>query len=165
MAKPNFDTLDVLVVDPSPHMTTLVVSMLRHLKVGKVQEAASSSAALTKLQQRKFNVVVIEDNIAPVDGVELTKALRAMTDCPSRDAAVIMMSSAPGAARIAEARDAGITEFLRKPFAGNHLATRLESILVAPRAFIAAPGYAGPDRRRRERSPSGPDRRRSGTDE
>ena len=161
MAKIGFETLDVLVVDPSPHLTTLVVSMLRHLKVGKVQEAASSSAALTKLQQRKFNVVVIEDNIAPVDGVELTKTLRAMTDCPSRDAAVIMMSSSPGAARIAEARDAGITEFLRKPFAANHLATRLESILVAPRPFIAAPGYAGPDRRRRERSPGGPERRRS----
>jgi PleD family two-component response regulator len=165
MAKPDFGTLDVLVVDPSPHMTGLVVSMLRHLKVGKVQEAASSSLALSKLQQRKFHVVVIEDNIAPVDGVALTKTLRALAECPSRDAAVIMMSSAPGAARIAEARDAGITEFLRKPFAANHLATRLESILVAPRAFIAAPSYAGPDRRRRERAPSGPDRRRSGTDE
>jgi PleD family two-component response regulator len=165
MTKPNFETLDVLVVDPSAHMTTLVVSMLRHLKVGKVQEAPSSSLALAKLQQRKFNVVVIEDKLAPVDGVELTKALRALADCPSRDAAVIMMSSAPDAARIAEARDAGITEFLRKPFAGNHLATRLESILVAPRAFIAAPGYAGPDRRRRERTPGGPDRRRNGTDE
>ena len=33
MAKIGFETLDVLVVDPSPHLTTLVVSMLRHLKL------------------------------------------------------------------------------------------------------------------------------------
>lgn len=165
MTRPYFEMLDVLVVDPSAHMTSLVVSMMRHLKVCKVQEAQSSSAALARLQQRKFDVVIIEDKLSPVDGVELTKTLRAMTGSPSRNAAVIMMSSSPDAARIAEARDAGITEFLRKPFASKHLAARLESILVAPRPFIAARSYAGPDRRRRQRTPGGPDRRRGGTDQ
>lgn len=162
MNKPSFTQLDVLVVDPSPHMSTLVVQMLRHLKVGHVQEAASASAALAKLSTRRFAVVIVEDRMAPVDGVELTRTLR-NAQSPSRDAAVIMMSSTPDAARIGEARDAGITEFLRKPFAAQHLATRLESIQTRPRDFIETSAYAGPDRRRREKPLNGPDRRTSGT--
>lgn len=163
MSPVSFSKLDVLVVDPSQHMANLVVSMLRHLKVGVVEEAYTSASALAKLEQRRFDVVVIEDNIAPVDGVEVTRALRAKEHCVSRDAAVIMMANSPGLARITEARDAGITEFLRKPFATQHLATRLESIVARPRDFIDVDNYVGPDRRRQTRNHGGEDRRRGNT--
>lgn len=163
MHKPSFSQLDILVVDPSPHMSSLVVQMLRHLKVGHVEEAPSSSAALARLNASRFAVVIVEDQLAPMDGVALTRALRAGTEYPSRNAAVIMLSSTPDAARIAEARDAGITEFLRKPFAAQQLAARLESIQTRPRDFIDTSAYAGPDRRRREKALNGPDRRSSGT--
>ncbi|MCS6757833.1 MAG: hypothetical protein MO852_00940 [Candidatus Devosia euplotis] len=42
-----------------------------------------------------------------------------------------------------------MTEFLRKPFAANHLQTRLTSIETNPRGFIEVDAYAGPDRRRK----------------
>ena len=59
------------------------------------------------------------------------------------------MATAPNAEMIAAARDAGVTEFLRKPFAPQHIALRLESLRKAPRPFVEAESYAGPDRRRR----------------
>jgi two-component system, chemotaxis family, chemotaxis protein CheY len=85
--------------------------------------------------------------------------LRAATDCQNRLIPVIMMSSAPDAKRIADARDAGVTEFLRKPFAANHLQSRLTSIEANPRGFIEAREYTGPDRRRRSVDIGGKERR------
>lgn len=70
-----------------------------------------------------------------------------------------MMSSAPDATRILAARDAGVTEFLRKPFAAVHIESRLTSIFGAPREFVEGGGYKGPDRRRKRAEFKGSERR------
>ena len=158
-SKSRFAKLDVLLVEPTPHMSTLIVSMLRHLRVHGVDEASTSSAALAQLGQRKYGAILVDEALKPMDGIELTRALRA-AEGPNRDTPVIMMSSTPEAARILAARDAGISEFLRKPFAAQHVETRLVSILAAPREFITAGAYAGPDRRRRNVEHKGEERRR-----
>lgn len=159
MQKASFAKLDILIADPSAHMTSLIASMLRHLKVGKIAETNSSQLAHALLQSHRFGAIMIDDALAPLDGIQLTRKLRANPDGLNRDTPVIMLSSAPDAARIAEARDAGITEFLRKPFAATHIASRLESILLAPRAFVASEDYAGPDRRRKKVDPAAGERR------
>lgn len=159
-AKPSFAKLDVLVADPTAHMLTLIVQMLRHLKVHHVDEALTSPAAIALLNARKFGAILVDDSLKPLDGIELTRPPRA-SEGLNRDTAVVMMSSTPDAARILAARDAGITEFLRKPFAAQHIETRLVSILTAPREFIASDAYAGPDRRRRKAEYRGAERRGS----
>ena len=139
----------VLVADSSPHMASLVTVMLRSLGRKDIREAYDASRALLEVRRRAFDVIIIDDALDGMDGVAFTRKLRAMTDCQNRLAPVIMMSAAPDAKRIADARDAGVTEFLRKPFAANHLQTRLTSIETNPRGFIEAAEYTGPDRRRK----------------
>ena len=46
------------------------------------------------------------------------------------------------------ARDAGVHEFLRKPFTSGDLLKRVENVALKPRDWIEAVGYVGPDRRR-----------------
>ena len=159
MQKPNFAKLDVLVCDPSQHMRMLIGQMLRHLKVHGIEEVQSSTAALAALGSRKFGVILLDDQLRPASGVELTRALRANEAGLNRLTPVIMMSAAPDADRIMAARDAGITEFLRKPFAANHVETRLTAVLAAPRAFVETGAYAGPDRRRKVAEHAGRERR------
>ena len=139
----------VLVADHSPHMASLITVMLRGLGRKDIREAYDAGKAMTELKRRAFDVVIIDDALDGMDGVAFTRKLRAMTDCQNRLVPIIMMSAAPDAKRIAEARDAGVTEFLRKPFAANHLQTRLLSIEANPRGFIDAAEYRGPDRRRK----------------
>lgn len=161
MQKPSFAKLDVLVIDPSPHMAGLIAQMLRHLKVRRVDEANFSDGAAALLQTHRFGAIMLNDVLTPMNGVAIVRALRAASEGLNRDTPVIMMSSSPDAAEIAQARDAGVTEFLRKPFAAQHIATRLTSILVAPREFIEAAAYAGPDRRRKRGEHKGGERRKS----
>ena len=149
MANEEITKHGVLVADHSPHMAALVGVMLRSLGRKDIREAYDASRALTELNRRAFDVLIINDALDSMDGVALTRKLRASLDCQNRHIPIIMMSAAPDAKRIADARDAGVTEFLRKPFAASHLQTRLTSIENNPRGFLEAGQYKGPDRRRR----------------
>ena len=51
--------------------------------------------------------------------------------------------------RVEKARDAGITEFLVKPFTSEDLYKRVHQIIEKPRQFVESDGFFGPDRRRR----------------
>jgi len=159
MQRPDLSTLDVLVVDPSPHMAALIGQMLRHLKVRRVEEVHSSDGAAVLLQTHRFGAMILNDVLGPMNGIALVKALRAASEGLNRDTPVIMMSANPDVTEITMARDAGVTEFLRKPFAVRHIQTRLHSILAAPREFIEAAAFVGPDRRRKRAIHKGGERR------
>jgi two-component system, chemotaxis family, chemotaxis protein CheY len=163
MQKQSFSKLDVLVCDPNQHMGALVGQMLRHLRVHAVEEVQTTNTALTSLTHRKFGAILLDDQLGPLDSVDLVRALRANENGVNRATPIIMMSSSPDASRIVAARDAGVTEFLRKPFAAIHIESRLNAIFGAPRDFIDGGGYHGPDRRRRTADFRGEDRR-TGTD-
>lgn len=154
--------LGVLVVDPSAHMSSLVAGMLRTIGRRDIREANDAIKAMAELKRRPFDILIIDADLEGLDGIAFTRKLRADTACANRLISVIMMSAAPDAKRIAEARDAGVTEFLRKPFAANHLQSRLFNIETNPRGFIEAPAYAGPDRRRKTVDMGSRDRREAG---
>ncbi len=151
----------VLVADHSQNMAGLVTVMLRSLGRKDIREAYDANKAMTELKRRVFDILIIDDALDGMDGVAFTRKLRSTIDCQNRYVPIIMMSAAPDARRIAEARDAGVTEFLRKPFAAVHLQTRLASIEANPRGFIEVERYNGPDRRRRTVD-VGQDRREGG---
>jgi len=161
MPKASLAKLDVLVVDPSAHMAAVVAQMLRHLKVSRVDEALDADRAALLLQSHRYGAIIMNDALMPIDGVALVQALRRAAAGLNRDTPVVMMASAPDATRIAEARDAGITEFLRKPFAAKDVGERLAAVLAAPRRFVETDSYAGPDRRRKRVAVAREQRRRS----
>ncbi|HEX4297077.1 MAG TPA: response regulator [Devosia sp.] len=138
-----------LVADGSTHMAGLVTLMLRSLGIRAVDEASSLAKADEMLARRPYGLVLLDDQLAGTAGLAMVRSLRQSPDHPNRLSAIIMMAAAPDAALIAAARDAGVTEFLRKPFSAHHIELRLEAIRNAPRDFVEAPAYAGPDRRRR----------------
>ncbi len=154
----NRSKLNVLVVEPSTHMGGLIAAMFRTLQVRNIRLVSDVGAATAELLRRPYDLMLVDDS-ASVDGVAITTMLRGTEDGINRNSAVIMMSSAPDKARITAARDAGVTEFLRKPFAAAHIESRLITLQKAPREFIAAPDYVGPDRRRHDADPKAPKRR------
>lgn len=159
MATEEITKRGVLVVDPTPNMAALVGQMLRSLGRKDIREANDAARAMLEVTRRTFDILIIDADLEGLDGVAFTRKLRSMTDNLNHDIPVIMMSSAPDAKRIAAARDAGINEFLRKPFAANHLQSRLVNIEANPRGFITSGAYIGPDRRRKRVDVGDKDRR------
>lgn len=149
MAMEQITKRGVLVADPSSHMAGLIGVMLRTIGRKDIREAYDADRTVIELQRRPFDLLIIDMDLPRLDGVAFTRKLRSATDCRNRHIPIIMMSSTPEAKRIADARDAGVTEFLRKPFAASHLQTRLDAIAANPRGFIDNEDFKGPDRRRR----------------
>jgi two-component system chemotaxis response regulator CheY len=148
-----------LVADPSSHMAALAATMLRTLGYRTVEVTLSLPETAAALGKRPFGVVLLDEQLGGPEGYEVVRALRHNLTHPNRMTPIIMMAAAPDTAMIAAARDAGVSEFLRKPFSAEHIRSRLVTLRTRPREFVEAGDYAGPDRRRRGPAEAAPRRR------
>lgn len=156
-----FANLSMLVVEDTAPMRKLIISVLETLEIGKVFDADCGEAGFESFRKNVPDIVIADWHMAPMNGIEFTREIRNNTLSPNRMAPVILVTGYSALSRVAEARDAGVTEFLVKPFSANDLAKRIAYVINKPRDFIDCDGYFGPDRRRRENPDyTGPDRRK-----
>jgi|GEM_PF-440337 len=148
-----------IVADPSTHMAGLVTVMLHSLKIRAVEQVADLPRLEALLARRPYDLLLIDEQLGGEAGFAMIRTLRHTAGHPNRLLAIIMMAATPDARMIAAARDAGVNEFLRKPFSAQHIGLRLEHIRKAPREFVETDIYAGPDRRRRVEVAGQPKRR------
>ena len=153
--------LRVLVVDDNKNMRAIVAEALRALGVRKINEAEDGADALKLLQTSPADLVICDWNMSPIDGIEFTRMLRKASDTKNPYVPVIMLTGHTEYARVVEARDSGIHEFLAKPISPKALYRRIVSIIRNPRDFIKTRSYFGPDRRRRDIPFSSDDRRKN----
>lgn len=144
-----FDKLSVLVVEDTAPMLKLVVSVLESLGVGHVYSADSGERGFETFKRVNPDIVISDWHMKPMDGIALTEEIRNNQLSPNRMAPIVLVTGYSALARVSEARDAGVTEFLVKPFSANDLAKRIAYVINKPRDFIDCPHYFGPDRRRR----------------
>jgi two-component system, chemotaxis family, chemotaxis protein CheY len=60
---------------------------------------------------------------------------------------------------VEKSRDQGVTDVICRPISPRTIIEKLKAALIAPRPFIAAPSFFGPDRRAKDRAWRGRDRR------
>lgn len=138
----------VLIVDPQPASAKLLAELLRNMtRGGQHWQAPSTRKGLAAVAQVEPQLIFVELSSGDVDGLEFTRKLR-RSDLPARHAPVIMVTATATAGAIVKARDAGVHEFLRKPYTAKDLLRRLEAVCLRPRDWIEAVSYIGPDRRR-----------------
>ncbi len=154
------DRLTVLVVDDNQHMRSLVRTILESLGVSQILEARDGAHALEKMGQTQIDLLIVDWNMEPMDGLALTRHLRTSSESPDQFVPVIMLSGHTEKARVMQARDAGVTEFMAKPVSARSLYARIVSIIENPRPFVRTNEYFGPDRRRQMLPFDGPDRRK-----
>jgi CheY-like chemotaxis protein len=142
--------LRVLLVDDNQHMRQIVAAILSGVGVTHVRECWDGAEALEMLRQWPADLAIVDFRMAPVDGVEFTRLVRNAADSPNQFLPIIMMTGYAERARVMEARDAGVTEFVVKPLTARALLDRLNNLISRPRPFIRTAHYFGPDRRRRQ---------------
>ncbi len=160
MANYDLERLSFLVIDDNYHMRRLVKSILNALGIRQVREAEDGADALKVLQTFDADMVIVDWNMEPIDGLEFTKLVRTSDDSPNIYIPLIMLTGHTEMSRVFQARDAGVNEFLAKPVSAKKLYQRIKAIIETPRQFIRTPNYFGPDRRRKDDPAySGPERR------
>jgi CheY-like chemotaxis protein len=155
MRRVDFSKIRFLIADDHEYSRRLMREILVPLGAEAVFEAEDGPGALDALKQFGPDIVFVDWLMPVLDGVEFTRVVRSDPDDAVRFIPIVMMTGHPEFRRVIQARDAGVTEFIRKPFSAKMVLERVVSVVVNPRPFVRAAGYFGPDRRRIEATPAG----------
>jgi two-component system, chemotaxis family, chemotaxis protein CheY len=144
-----YDLLKILLVDDNHYMRVLLAEILRAIGVKEIHEANDGAEGLQMMREHEIDIVMTDLSMQPLDGIDFVRLLRQSPDSPNQLAPVIMVTGHSTAARVGEARDAGVNEFLAKPLTARGVVERITLVVEHPRPFVRTPDYFGPDRRRR----------------
>jgi len=119
--------MKVLIVDDYPTMLKVLHTLLRQLGFTNIELAEDGAEASEKLKQDTFGLVISDWNMEPMTGLELLKLVRddaAMSDLP-----FIMITAESSAENVKTAKEAGVSNYIVKPFTADELRTKLVSVL------------------------------------
>ena len=130
----------VLLVDDNRHARLFLTQILNAVDI-QVAHAASGPEALSQLVPGRFDAIIADMYMQPMDGIELTREIRALRDETLRNLPIVMASAQASKAVVEGGRAVGVSGFIAKPFSPAQVLMRLQNAL-APRGvhFIDAPG-------------------------
>ena len=123
---PDRTSLKFLVVDDFSTMRRIVRNLLKELGFTNVEEAEDGAAALSKLRQGGFEVVVSDWNMPNMDGLSLLQTMRA--DAALKSLPFLMITADAKKENIAAAVQAGASSCIAKPFTAATLQEKLDKI-------------------------------------
>jgi two-component system, chemotaxis family, chemotaxis protein CheY len=138
----------VLLVDDNDQMRLLVRCLLRAGGLTNISEANTVPRALGAMRERSVDLVIVDWMMQPIDGLTFTHMMRRDSASPDPYMPILMLTAHTEASRVAAARDAGVTGFIKKPISTRLLFDRVASALTDTRLFVRSDDFCGPDRRR-----------------
>ena len=114
------ELLNILVVDDDPSLRD-AISLILETAGHRVELAASGPEALAELERRRFNLVITDLRMDPMDGLELLSRIRASHP----QLPVLLMTAFGDVDKAVAAMRGGACDFLMKPFESEVL---LESV-------------------------------------
>lgn len=132
-------------------MRDMTRAVLEAMGIGKVYVAQNGELGYQLLRKHNPDVLIVDWMMRPCNGIDFTHRVRSQKDSPNAFVPIIMMTGFNQKRRVLQARDAGVTEFMVKPFTARDLYKRIVQIIERPRQFVKAPQFFGPDRRRRKK--------------
>ncbi|HVV61467.1 MAG TPA: response regulator [Pseudolabrys sp.] len=128
-------SIPILVVDDYNTMVRIIRNLLKQLGFADIDEAGDGSAALAKLRQRRFGLVISDWNMEPMTGYQLLQEVRADPDLFTIP--FIMVTAESKTENVIAAKRAGVSNYIVKPFNAQTLRSKIEAVfpdLQAPAA-------------------------------
>ena len=119
-------SMKTMVVDDMSTMRRIVKNLLKQLGFANVEEAENGQEALIKLKADKFGFVVSDWNMPVMSGIQLLRAIRA--DEALKSIPVLMVTAEAQKENIIEAVQAGVSNYVVKPFTAEALQEKINKI-------------------------------------
>ncbi|MDX5361006.1 MAG: chemotaxis response regulator CheY [Alphaproteobacteria bacterium] len=120
-------SMPILVVDDYRTMVRIIRNLLKQIGFENVDEASDGAEALEKLKARPFGLVISDWNMAPMTGLDLLKAVRA--DAALSRLPFIMVTAESKADNVIAAKQAGVSNYIVKPFNAATLKAKIHAVL------------------------------------
>ena len=112
----------ILVVDDLGSARKIIMKFLAKLGFTNISEAANGEEALAKCKESRFEIVISDWEMPKLNGIEFYKTLSTKEEKPK---AFIMITSRSVKNQVLEAVEAGITDYVLKPFDENILRSKI----------------------------------------
>jgi len=116
----------ILVVDDFSTMRRIVKGILKRLGYREIDEAEDGQMALKRLKEMRYHLVICDWNMPVMTGLDLLKAVRSDDDL--RGIPFLMVTAEAKKENILAAIQAGVSNYIVKPFTEEILSKKLEEI-------------------------------------
>ena len=120
-------SMSVLVVDDYNTMIRIIRSLLKQLGFENIDDASDGSAALNKMRTKKYGLVISDWNMEPMTGLQLLREVRA--DPKLKGTPFIMVTAESKTENVIAAKEAGVSNYIVKPFNAETLQGKMISVL------------------------------------
>ncbi|NQV99797.1 MAG: response regulator [Rhodospirillales bacterium] len=119
--------MNILIVDDYKTMLRILRNLLRQLNFVNIEEATDGSMALQKLRQGNIDFVISDWNMEPMTGIQLLREVRA--DDKLKHLPFIMITAESKSENVIAAKQAGVSNYIVKPFNAETLKSKMVSVL------------------------------------
>lgn len=119
--------MPILIVDDYKTMLRIVRNLLQKLGFSNIDEAMDGTDALEKLRGRQYGLVISDWNMQPMTGYELLQKVRA--DTALKALPFVMVTAESKVENVVAARNAGVNNYIIKPFSAEVLKVKLKTVL------------------------------------
>jgi two-component system, chemotaxis family, chemotaxis protein CheY len=118
-----------LVVDDYNTMIRILRNLLKQLGFQDIDDAADGTAALAKMRTKRYGLVISDWNMEPMTGLQLLKEIRA--DNKLNATPFIMVTAESKTENVVAAKEAGVNNYIVKPFNADTLKQKITSVIGA----------------------------------
>ena len=117
----------VLIVDDFSTMRRILKNILKQIGFTNISEADYGSTSWEELQKNSFDLIICDWNMPKMSGIELLKKVRA--DDTYKDIPFLMVTAEAQKQNVIEAVQAGVSNYVVKPFTAESISEKLEKII------------------------------------
>jgi two-component system chemotaxis response regulator CheY len=121
-------TTNILIVDDYKTMLRIIRNLLRQIDFHNVDEATDGAEALIKLRTGNYGLIISDWNMQPMTGLQLLQEVRA--DARLKHIPFIMVTAESKAENVVAAKQAGVSNYIVKPFNAETLREKIEKVLA-----------------------------------
>jgi two-component system chemotaxis response regulator CheY len=118
--------MKILVVDDFSTMRRIIKNLLKQLGFENIDEAEDGVQAYSKLKDGGYGFVVTDWNMPNMDGLDLLKKIR--SDPAIKDTPMLMVTAEAEKEKVITAIQAGVNNYIVKPFTGEVLKEKMDKI-------------------------------------
>lgn len=123
----DFSKLKTLVVDDMSSMRMMIKAVLREHGIVDVVEAGDGEKAAEILQNKTFQLIICDWDMPKMNGLEFLRHVR--TASSTGQMPFIMLTANSDREHVAQAIDAGVNDYLAKPFKPADLMRKIGHVL------------------------------------
>ena len=157
----NLSEVRVLLLARKGSASQILRTVFNIAGITKVTSVDEPRRAIELLFVEHFHAVYVEGAMEH-DGMPFAQAARRLPSVLNPMIAIFAVFPEARKRDVETARDLGVHDVICRPVSPKTVMTKLRAVLAAPRPFIAAPSFFGPDRRAKTRSGGTPVAERRG---